>query len=54
MKRSWGQNWIVLGNLSGESLSFQVRVSDGKMLQFDNVVSGNWKVGQEFDGKINF
>ncbi|KAK2647660.1 hypothetical protein Ddye_015149 [Dipteronia dyeriana] len=54
MTRSWGQNWATGTTLVGQTLSFQVTVSDGKMLQFDNVAPANWQFKQVFDGKTNF
>ncbi|KAK2663292.1 hypothetical protein Ddye_001866 [Dipteronia dyeriana] len=54
MTRSWGQNWFTATNLLGQTLSFQVTLSDGKMLQFDNVAHANWQFKQAFDGKTNF
>jgi hypothetical protein len=38
----------------GQSFSFQVTTSDGKMLQFDNVAPPNWQFGQNFEAKTNF
>lgn len=56
MTQSWGQNWATETTLvgQGQTLSFQVTVSDGKMLQFDNVAPANWQFKQVFDGKTNF
>ena len=54
MSRNWGQNWQTGNNLVGQSLSFQVRTSDAKWLQFDNVAPSNWQFGQTYDGKRNF
>ena len=54
MTRNWGQNWQTNAQLVGLTLSFQVTISDGKMLQFDNVVPSNWQYGQNFQGRFNF
>ena len=54
MTRNWGQNWQTDAQLVGLTLSFQVTISDGKMLQFDNVVPSNWQYGQNFHGRFNF
>ncbi|XP_065863182.1 expansin-A23-like [Euphorbia lathyris] len=54
MSRNWGQNWQTGSNLVGQSLSFQVTVSDGKTLEFDNVADSNWQFGNSYDGKFNF
>ena len=54
MTRNWGQNWQTDAQLVGLTLSFQVTISDGKMLQFDNVVPSNWQYGQNFQGRFNF
>ncbi|KAH0762734.1 hypothetical protein KY290_018807 [Solanum tuberosum] len=54
MARNWGQNWQTSVQLAGQSLSFQVQTSDGKLVQSDNVVPDNWQIGQTFEAKNNF
>ncbi|KAB2033915.1 hypothetical protein ES319_D04G048800v1 [Gossypium barbadense] len=54
MSRNWGVNWQTGAKLVGQSLSFQVTTSDGKMIEFDTVVPANWQFNQVFDGKKNF
>lgn len=54
MSRNWGQNWQTGINLVGQGLSFHVQTSDGKVLEFYDVVPSNWQFGQTFEGKGNF
>lgn len=54
MTRNWGQNWQTGTVLQGQSLSFRVITSDGKILRFMNVAPYYWSYGQTFDGKHNF
>ncbi|KAJ4834283.1 Expansin-A25 [Turnera subulata] len=54
MVRDWGQKWKTGSVLTGQSLSFQVTTSNGKMLQFDNVADPSWQFGKTYDGRKNF
>ncbi|XP_050369228.1 expansin-A23-like [Argentina anserina] len=54
MTRIQGQTWQIANELQGRSLSFLVTTSDGKMVEFDNIVSNNWRFGETYDGIKNF
>ncbi|XP_010528403.1 PREDICTED: expansin-A25-like [Tarenaya hassleriana] len=54
MSRNWGQNWQTGERLAGQGLSFRVQTSDGKSIEFGDVVPSNWQFGQSFDGSRNF
>ncbi|KAG2679414.1 hypothetical protein I3760_11G049600 [Carya illinoinensis] len=54
MTRNWGQNWQTFERLEGQSLSFQVTASDGKVLQSENVAPPNWQFNTAYEGRRNF
>jgi len=54
MSRNWGANWQIYEGLVGQSLSFEVRTSDGQIMQLFDVAPKNWQFGQTYVSTKNF
>lgn len=54
MSRNWGVNWQSLTYLNGQSLSFRVQASDGRMVTALHVVPSSWQFGQSFKSSVQF
>ncbi|GAB2270081.1 hypothetical protein Dimus_004994 [Dionaea muscipula] len=54
MSRVWGQRWHAPGQFLGETLSFQVAVSNGQSLTMDNIVASTWQFGLSYQANVNF
>ncbi|KAE8727560.1 putative expansin-A17 [Hibiscus syriacus] len=54
MSRNWGANWQSFNYLNGQSLSFRVQVSNGRIRTALNVVPSNWQFGQSFKSNVQF
>ncbi|KAI3993326.1 hypothetical protein MKX01_010069 [Papaver californicum] len=54
MARNWGSNWQSLTYLTGQSLSFKIETSDGKVRIAFDVAPYNWSFGQTFSSNVQF
>nr|AUE24155.1 expansin 68 [Saccharum hybrid cultivar] len=54
LARNWGANWHSLAYLTGQMLSFRLTDTDGKTIEFTNVVPQGWTFGQTFASKLQF
>lgn len=51
LSRNWGSNWQTQRDMRGQSLSFQVLLSDGTTVTSYDVAPASWQLGQTFEGK---
>uniref|UniRef100_A0ACD5TJW9 Uncharacterized protein n=1 Tax=Avena sativa TaxID=4498 RepID=A0ACD5TJW9_AVESA len=54
MSRNWGMNWQSNGYLNGQTLSFRVRLDDGRQVTAYNVAPSNWWFGAVYSSGVNF
>lgn len=54
MDHNWGQIWEVKKELSNQSLSFRVTLSNGRTMEACEVAPRNWQFGQTFETVNNF
>ncbi|KAJ7973169.1 Expansin [Quillaja saponaria] len=54
ISRNWGVNWQSHSYLNGQSLSFRIQLSNGRIRTANNVVASNWRFGQSFTTNVQF
>ncbi|PON70334.1 Expansin [Trema orientale] len=50
MTRNWGQNWQTWERLQGQTLSFRVTASNGRVVQSNDVAPENWEFNKVYEG----
>ncbi|RZC48859.1 hypothetical protein C5167_017289 [Papaver somniferum] len=54
MTRNWGANWQSLTYLTGQTLSFKIQTSNGRVRIAYDVAPSNWRFGQTFSSNVQF
>lgn len=54
MARNWGANWQSHSYLNGQSLSFRIQTSNGRIRTAYDAAPSNWKFAQTFSSSVQF
>ncbi|KAF9593101.1 hypothetical protein IFM89_020165 [Coptis chinensis] len=54
MSRNWGSNWQSLSYLTGQTLSFRIQTTNGRIQTAYNVAPSNWRFGQSYSSNVQF
>jgi Expansin C-terminal domain len=54
MSRNYGVNWHSNVCLKDQSISFNLTLTDGQNLEFDDVIPANWSFGQTYSSSMQF